>query len=143
MNSPEYGNWVGGFTQVVKELGLVPIFYAGAGREIVPQTGKSHTLHNEIVDDFYFAKTTVLYFGPHNPGQDYEDHWVLSELQAFLARGREPIIYVSPSYPTEILREYGLSHAATIVADPAEFTSKLRKDLQRVLQEKSDSPNTQ
>jgi len=134
LNSPGCEDWPFEFARVVKEIGLVPIFYAGVGRDIVPKAGESGTLNDEILDDFYFSKITVLYFGPHKPGRDYEDHWVLSELPGVLARGRQPIVYASPSYPGEILRKFGLDRAPTTITGLAEFVLKLRQDLQNVIQ---------
>jgi hypothetical protein len=130
-NSPESTGWSAEFWKIVKERGLVPIFYDGAGREIIPEPGMSDTLDNEINDDFFTAKTIVLYFGTPRTGRDYANHWVLPNLK-HLSSDRHLIIYASNDYPIETLRQHGLQSPPTIISNIQEFSAAVRRDLDKL-----------
>jgi hypothetical protein len=130
-NSPDSTEWSAEFWKIVKERGLVPIFYDGVGRDYVPKPGMANTLDNEMNEDFFMVKTIVLYFGPARPGKDYEDHWVLPHLK-HVRPDRILIVYASSDYPTEILRQYGLKSAPTIVSNKQDFAAALRRDLDKL-----------
>jgi len=131
-NSPESADWHQEFWNIVKEHGLVPIFYSHVGREYVPARGMANTLDNEMNEDFFAAKTIVLYFGFPYPEKDYEDHWVLPNLK-HLRPDRNLVVYVSNNYPTKVLSEYGLNGTPTVVARKQDFASALRRDLQKLV----------
>jgi hypothetical protein len=128
ISSREKSPWIEAFLRVVRERGLRPFFYSGVGRKIIPPAGLSNTLDHEIRDDFYPAKTKVLYFGDPKNGSDDEDHWVLSNL-AHVSTEDALLIYVSKDYPVEVLRRYGFKGTTIVVADPAEFEKSLREQI--------------
>ena len=128
INSRDDSPWIESFLRVVRERGLRPIFYSGAGRHIVPQAGQSDTVDNELSEDFYPAKTKVLYFGEPKKGSDEEDHWVLSNL-AHVNTEDALLVYVSKDYPVEVLRRYGFKGTPIVIANPAEFEKSLREKI--------------
>jgi hypothetical protein len=128
INSRDDSLWVDAFLRVIRERNLRPVFYVGAGRNIVPSAGSSNNFDDEIRGDFYPAKTKVMYFGDPKNGSDNEDHWVLSNL-AHVGTQHALLVYVSKSYPVEVLRRYGFKGTAIVVADPAEFEKSLREIL--------------
>jgi hypothetical protein len=128
INSREDSPWIEAFLRIVRERGLRPIFYSGVGRKVVPPTGQSNTLDDEIRDDFYPAKTKVLYFRDPKNGSDDEDHWVLSNL-AHVGTEDALLVYVSKDYPVEVLRRYGFKGTPIVIADPAEFEKSLREQI--------------
>ncbi len=80
LNSPDDSAWIESFLRVAGEGDLTPVYYSGESRSLIPVAGQSNTLDNELRDDFYPARTKVLYFGEPKSGTDYEDHWALSNL---------------------------------------------------------------
>lgn len=128
INSRDDSPWIESFLRVVRERGLRPIHYSGAGRDIVPQAGQSNTLDDELRDDFYPAKTIVLYFGEPKKGSDDEDHWVLSNL-AHVGSEHALLVYVSRDYPVGVLRRYGFKGTPIVVPNPAEFEKSLREQI--------------
>jgi hypothetical protein len=128
INSRDDNPWIDSFIRVVRGRGLKPIWYSGAGRDVVPPAGMSDTLDTELREDFYPAKTIVLYFGEPKKGSDDEDHWVLSNL-AHVGTGHTLLVYVSKDYPVEVLRRYGFKGVPIVVAGPAEFEKSLREQI--------------
>ena len=109
-------------------MGLRPIFYSGAGRGIIPPAGLSNTVDNELTEDFYPAKTKVLYLGEPKKGSDYEDYWALRSF-AHVSREDTLLVYVSKDYPVEVLQRYGFKGGPIVVANPAEFEKSLRDEI--------------
>jgi hypothetical protein len=128
INSDDDGPWTEAFWKVVQEQGLRPIFYGGAGRDIIPPAGRSNTLNDEMMSDFHPAKTKVAYFGDLNEESDHEDHWILNKLSR-IPSGHILLVYVSKDYPVEVLRRHGFKANPIVVADPKEFAESLRKEI--------------
>ena len=128
INSRDDSPWTETFWRVVSELGLRPIFYSGAGRDLDPPAGQADTLNNEMVEDFYPAKTKVMYFGEPKNDSDYEDHWALTKFPHISAENTL-LVYVSKDYPVEVLRRHGFKGAPIVVAGPAEFEKSLREQI--------------
>ncbi len=128
INSRDDGPWIQSFLRVVRERGLRPIFYSGIGRDIVPQPGQSSNVNDELSDEFYPAKTKVLYFGEPEKGSDDEDYWALGSL-AHVSVEHTLLVYVSKDYPVEILRRYGFKGTPIVVTNPAEFEKSLREQI--------------
>ena len=124
INSPSDTPWIESFLCVAREQGLRPIFYAGASRDI----RSAINVDDEIRDDFYPAKTKVLYFGEPKSGADYENHWVLNEL-AHISPEDRLLVYISRDYPVEVLRRHGYEGTPIVVANPAEFEKSLREQI--------------
>lgn len=123
INSHDNNPWIESFVRVVRERGLRPIYYSGAGREIVRSN-----LDAELREDFFNAKTIVLYFGEPKDGSDGEDHWVLANL-AHVGAGHSLLVYVSKDYPVEILKRYQFKGTPILVANPADFEKSLREQI--------------
>jgi len=128
INSPTDAPWIESFVRVVRELGLRPVFYSGASRSVLPEAGNSNTMNDELCDDFYPAKTKVLYFGKPKDGTGYEDHWVLGNLKKVNSE-HKLLVYVSPDYPVEVLRRYGFEGDPIAVTSPAQFEQSLRQEI--------------
>jgi hypothetical protein len=91
------------FEATASELGLVPVSYGGVGRIV-----RDSNVDREIRDDFYGAQAIVLYFGdPKDDGNDYENHWVLPEIECALNSGVPCLVYVSKEFPREVLTRHG------------------------------------
>jgi hypothetical protein len=129
INSPDSEPWIAEFLRIVEELELVPIYYSGAGRAILPDDELPNTIDDGIRDDFYSAKTVVLYLASKD-GSDYEDHWVLPNIR-YLSKDRNLLVYTSNDYPNDILARYGSDCVSVVVADAIEFGSLLREALQK------------
>lgn len=126
INSSDDGPWTTAFWEVVKEQGLRPIFYSGAGRSLIPPAGRSNTLNDEMMNDFHRANMKVAYFGNSQEGADHEDYWMLNKL-AQIPSGHRLLVYVSKDHPLEVLRRHGFKGTPILVADSAEFATSLRK----------------
>jgi len=110
------------------ELGLFAIYYQGAKLEI-----RESSLDREMRNDFYGSRALALYLGTPKPGSTHHDNWVLPELKHAIAQGMECLIYVSPTFPRELLKQYGYENAPKIVHTKAEFCSVLLDDLKRLV----------
>ena len=116
------------FVRTARELGLVPVFYCGAGAA-VQQSNQDREMRN----DFYGAQAIVLYFGSPKDGSDYEDHWVLRELKYAVESGVSCLVYVSKDFPKDILVNYGYNHEAKVVSAEDDFAAILRDDLKNFI----------
>jgi hypothetical protein len=116
------------FQRAVRDLGLEPVFYAGASRAV-----RESNVDREIREDFYTARALVLYFGSPKEGSDHEDHWVLPEIRHAARSGVPCLAYVSKDFPKEILVKHGYDGKAEVVLSEADFGPALQRDLGRLV----------
>jgi hypothetical protein len=125
------GNYGAAFHQIAAvELGLHATFYMGANL-----AARQSSLSKEIRDDFYGAKVAVLYFGEPKDDSSFQDQWALAEIPNTKNHGIECLIYVSPTFPVDILRTAGYSGTLRVVHSKDEFCAALRADLTHRLQQ--------
>ena len=128
-NSKGYLERCKAFTSAVRDAGLVPLSYGGAGTAV-----RQSTLDREIRDDFYGAQAIVLYFGTPENNSNYEDHWALSELKHRIGTNVDFLVYVSEDFPVGILQQFGYVGQHRVLSNSDQFGAVLRSDLERIIE---------
>jgi hypothetical protein len=122
-NSNGYLERCRAFEATTGELGLVPVSYAGVGRNV-----RDSSVDREIRDSFYGGQAIVLYFGDLKDDEgDHADHWALPELEPALKSGLPCLVYVSNEFPREVLRRYGYR-------GEAKSFDELKNDLAQIIE---------
>ena len=118
------------FEVAVRNGGLTPIFYGGAGAAV-----RRSNQDSEMRDDFYGADAVVLYFGAPEENSNHEDHWVLPEIIHLMAAGVDCLVYVSDDFPLSVLAKYGYAGQPRALSVGDDFGAALQDDLQKMMQE--------
>jgi len=115
------------FHTIASKRGFRPVHYTGLDART-----RGSSLDWEVNDDFYDSIAIVLYLGEPKPGSDYSDNWALPAMKHALERGKACFVYTSPTFPKEILQEYGIAAIAKVISNADEFEKHLANDLNSV-----------
>jgi len=127
-NSKDYLERCDVFASTARGLGLLPVFYGGAGAAV-----RQSNQDREMRGDFYGAQAIVLYFGSPKDGSDHEDHWILPEVKYAVESGLFCLVYVSKDFPKDILAKHGYNREAKVMSAEDDFGAILRDDLQKFI----------
>ena len=126
-NSKNYLERCDVFARTVLGLGLVPVFYGGAGAAV-----RRSNQDRAMRDDFYGAKAVVLYFGAPKDSSNHEDHWVLPEIKHRIA-GVDCLLYLSEDFLLSVLQNHGYVGQPRVLSDGEDFGAALQNDLQKLM----------
>jgi len=127
-NSRDYLERGEAYARTARALGLVPVFWGGAGVAV-----RQSNQDSEIRNDFYNSRAAVLYFGAAKDSSNPEDHWVLPELKHFAASGADCLVYVSEDFPSGVLPKYGYAGQPRVLSGGHDFGTVLQNDLKRLM----------
>jgi hypothetical protein len=117
--SSERGDYIEAFTDVVRSLGLRPVFYNGAGADT-----KNSSLDREIRDDFYKAKAAVIRVSPPK----LEDNWVVDERKNAPSTSQHSIFLV---YSMAAISDLSWAAGSIQISSAKEFSTSLRAELSK------------
>ena len=109
------------FLEIIRGLGLVPIFYEGLTLE-----GRDTKIAVEMRGDLYSAKVICFYLG----GSTYEDNLALVEASdAVTKHGIDCLIFTAADFAPRTLSKYGISTPLEVVENSKMFAEKLSANL--------------
>jgi hypothetical protein len=108
-----------------RELELYAIFYCGVG------DSPPANVRSDLYRDLQRAVAAVFYFGSPKLGANGD--WGLSHLQRALAQGIPCLVYVSPTFSIEVLRQAGFAEEPVVIDTHDEFRERLRANLQQMM----------
>lgn len=113
---------------VIKSLGLTPVFYMGADLSV-----KNTWIDRQIRDLFYKSRAVVIVLGKGEGWRGIEDVWAIPELPFAASSGIECLAYRTPEVSKAEIDALSLPVNPTEIENEERFKVALEQDLKHLM----------
>ncbi|RJR46748.1 MAG: hypothetical protein C4576_10580 [Desulfobacteraceae bacterium] len=114
--------------EVIRNLGLIPLVYIGAGTDV-----RNSSLDREIREDFYRSKAAIIVLGKGKTWRELGDMWVLPELHSAFSTGLECLVYRTMDVNDEEIERLRLPVKTVEISGEDDFRAAIGRDLKRLV----------